>query len=400
MDGTIDALDTDDDGDGVLTSFEDVDGDGDPTNDDTDMDGTPNYLDADDDGDGTATSAEDADPNGDGDPADAVDTNMDGTPDFLDPNIPGEAMLTIDSPADGATVDAMVTVSGTADAGATVEVFVDGTSVGTTTADANGAWSLDVTLEEGMHAITASSDNGAMAGPVTVTVEGEMNDNMVAISSPADGETLDSTTFTVSGTATPGLEVTLLLDGMEVGTATADENGDWSIEVSTDNGDHTLEATVTDASSGEVSVTVDDGEEPGMLAVSLDSPSEGEVVSATPTFAGTATAGATVDVLVDGVSVGTTTADDNGDWTLTLGEDAALEAGMHAVEVNASLGEDSASAGPVSFEVDDAMSDDTEYMLVGGCTQTSAGTAPLAPAFAMLFLGLVGLLRRRRIVAK
>ena len=394
-DGTIDALDNDDDGDGVLTSFEDVDGDGDPTNDDTDMDGTPNYLDADDDGDGTATSAEEPDPNGDGDPADAADTNMDGTPDFLDPNIPGEAMLTIDSPTDGATVDAMVTVSGTADAGATVEVFVDGTSVGTATADVNGAWSLDVTLEEGQHAITASSDNGAMAGPVTVTVEAETN-NTVSITSPADGETLDETTFTVSGTATPGLEVTLLLDGMEVGTTTADENGDWSIEVTTDNGDHTLEATVTDASSGEITVTIDDGTTPGMLAVSIDSPSEGEVVSATPTFAGTATAGATIEVLVDGTSVGTTTADENGDWSLTLADADALGAGMHSVEVNASLDDEQASAGPVSFEVDESMTNDTELILVGGCAQANGGSAPLMPMLVMVLVGFVGLLRRRR----
>jgi len=52
-DGTIDALDSDDDDDGVLTIDEDVSNDGDPTNDDTDVDGTPNYLDPDSDGDGS-----------------------------------------------------------------------------------------------------------------------------------------------------------------------------------------------------------------------------------------------------------------------------------------------------------------------------------------------------------
>lgn len=39
--------DNDDDGDGVLTKDEDTNHDGDPTNDDSDGDGTPNYLDAD-----------------------------------------------------------------------------------------------------------------------------------------------------------------------------------------------------------------------------------------------------------------------------------------------------------------------------------------------------------------
>lgn len=42
-----DYLDVDDDGDGILTKFEDTDGDGNPMNDDTDGDGIPNYLDSD-----------------------------------------------------------------------------------------------------------------------------------------------------------------------------------------------------------------------------------------------------------------------------------------------------------------------------------------------------------------
>ncbi len=61
-DGTIDALEPDDDGDGVLTEDEDYGGnltvpnpDGDPTNDDTDGDSIPDYLDDDDDGDGELT---------------------------------------------------------------------------------------------------------------------------------------------------------------------------------------------------------------------------------------------------------------------------------------------------------------------------------------------------------
>ncbi|MCF2876573.1 gliding motility-associated C-terminal domain-containing protein, partial [Tenacibaculum sp. Cn5-1] len=54
-DGVSDYQDTDDDGDGVLTVDEDINNDGDPTNDDTDGDGTPDYLDTDDDNDGILT---------------------------------------------------------------------------------------------------------------------------------------------------------------------------------------------------------------------------------------------------------------------------------------------------------------------------------------------------------
>lgn len=71
----------DHDDDGVVTNAEDVDGDGDPSNDDTDEDGFANFFDPDDDGDGTLTKNEDA--NGDGDPTND-DTDGDGTPDYLD----------------------------------------------------------------------------------------------------------------------------------------------------------------------------------------------------------------------------------------------------------------------------------------------------------------------------
>lgn len=58
VEGLCDIYPLDDDGDGVLTLDEDVNGDGDPTDDDTDDDNLPNYLDDDDDGDGIPTADE------------------------------------------------------------------------------------------------------------------------------------------------------------------------------------------------------------------------------------------------------------------------------------------------------------------------------------------------------
>ena len=75
---------TDSDNDGLFDINEDYNGDGDPQNDDTDGDGLADYLDPDDDDDGLLTSTENADPNGDNDPADALDGDGDSTPDYLD----------------------------------------------------------------------------------------------------------------------------------------------------------------------------------------------------------------------------------------------------------------------------------------------------------------------------
>ena len=114
-DGLIDALDTDDDGDGILTLTEVPHGD-------TDSDGTPDYLDDDDDGDSILTSVEvgagDADSDGiddyldnddDGDSvptfveASAGDTDSDGNPDYLDPDDDGDGILTMTEVPQGDT---------------------------------------------------------------------------------------------------------------------------------------------------------------------------------------------------------------------------------------------------------------------------------------------------------
>lgn len=72
----IDALDPDDDNDGILTKNEDVNKDSSPINDDTDNDGVPNYLDANDDGDSKLTREEGG----------LKDTDNDGILDYLDNN--------------------------------------------------------------------------------------------------------------------------------------------------------------------------------------------------------------------------------------------------------------------------------------------------------------------------
>lgn len=75
-DNIIDALDPDDDNDGILTKNEDINKDSSPINDDTDNDGVPNYLDANDDGDDKLTIAEGG----------TKDTDNDGILDYLDKN--------------------------------------------------------------------------------------------------------------------------------------------------------------------------------------------------------------------------------------------------------------------------------------------------------------------------
>lgn len=74
-------VEADGDGDLVSNNDEDIDGDGDVYNDDTDGDLIPDFQDIDDDGDGVVTWLEDTD--GDGDPRND-DFDGDGIPNYLD----------------------------------------------------------------------------------------------------------------------------------------------------------------------------------------------------------------------------------------------------------------------------------------------------------------------------
>jgi len=84
----------DDDNDGVPTLLEDINGNGNLEDDDTDGDGIPNYKDADDDGDNVLTKRENPDLNDDGNVDDAQDTDGDTIPDYLDDDDDGDGVIT------------------------------------------------------------------------------------------------------------------------------------------------------------------------------------------------------------------------------------------------------------------------------------------------------------------
>ncbi|MBD3863664.1 FKBP-type peptidyl-prolyl cis-trans isomerase [Olleya marilimosa] len=79
--GLLTRIDTDYDLDSIPSHLEDLDGDGDGLNEDTDGDGVANFIDNDDDNDGVLTIDEDIDQ--DGDPTND-DTDGDGIPNYLD----------------------------------------------------------------------------------------------------------------------------------------------------------------------------------------------------------------------------------------------------------------------------------------------------------------------------
>jgi LPXTG-motif cell wall-anchored protein len=238
---------------------------------------------------------------------------------------------------------------------------VDGQEVGTTTANANGDWTLTPTspLGDGTHTITATqvdpSGNASPASsPVVITVDTVADPPR--ITSPAAGSTTNDTTPTVTGTAEPGATVEVSIDGSRVGTATAGSTGHWSLPTATPlpEGPHTVSAVQTDP-VGNVS-------EPASHAFVVDltapqapvitSPADGDVThDGTPAITGTGEPGSTVTVTVDGAVVGTATVTPLGTWTLAPA--SPLAPGAHTVSATQTdaAGNTSPAAAAVTFTV-------------------------------------------------
>lgn len=179
---------------------------------------------------------------------------------------------------DNLTNFSQVRINGTAALGSTVRLFDGTTEVGSATASGpGGAWSILTTaLADGAHNLTATATDAANnTGPastvLTVTVDTRAPvPPVLQLSPPSDNgisntdsiTTLSSLTFT--GFAEPGSTVGVFVDGVLLGTVTADGNSAWSFTTPPlADGPHRIAATATDAAgntstfSAPLVVTVD-----------------------------------------------------------------------------------------------------------------------------------------------
>ncbi len=261
-----------------------------------------------------------------------VDTTVPKTPGITGP-VTGTAVMTTTP-----------TISGTGEVSATVSIKdKDGKELCTTTVGADGTWECPIAepLPEGKHDLTVTqtdpAGNVSEVTPLTVTVSttkpkapsltGNMTNTAVMTSTP-----------TISGTADPGTTISITdADGKELCTTTANDDGQWSCTITEPlpEGENDLTITATDengitSESTPLKMTVDmtppnapviSGEQDGKMT--LDSP--------TGTISGTAEPGSTVTLFVDGKEIGSDTADEDGNWSITPAE--PLPEGEHELEI-------------------------------------------------------------------
>ena len=176
---------------------------------------------------------------------------------------------TISSPQNNTyDTDGSFSVSGSAEAGSTVELFEGTTSKGTTKIDSpEGAWSIPLSgVSEGSHTYSAKATDAAgntssASNTVTVTVDTKAP-SPPTITSPADNSYDTDGNITFSGTAEKGSTVKVYQDGATTAAgpqATASTtDGSWTISltgVSEQSTAHTFGFTATDAAGNESTAT-------------------------------------------------------------------------------------------------------------------------------------------------
>ncbi len=272
-------------------------------------------------------------------------------------SVDASVSIAILTPRDGSVLaDATPDVTGTADPGSTVSIAIDGVARGATTAGAFGGWSIPVTtaLDDGLHDLAAVALDGA--GNLGTDVASFTVDTRttVAILTPRDGETIVDPTPTVRGSAEPGATVVVRIDAAAIGMTTADAGGAWMLTATTAlaDGPHAIEAQAKDAvgnvASDRVDVTLVTDT---TTFVTIERPLDGAVIGETrPLLAGTAEAGASVAVRVDGALLATVFADAGGLWALVPA--APLANGPHTVSVTATDAVDNTATDTSTFTID------------------------------------------------
>ena len=207
-------------------------------------------------------------------------------------------------------------ITGTAEAGSTVEVTLPDGSKVSAKAGQDGNFSVPVSgLKEGdTVSVTATDDAGNTSNPTSVTV-GKGTDT-TAPSAPVVNPVKAGTTA-VTGTAEAGSTVEVTLpDGSKV-SAKADQDGNFSVPVSGLKEGDTVSVTATDDAgntSNPTSVTVGKGTDTTAPSAPVVNP----VKAGTTAVTGTAEAGSTVEVTLPDGSKVSAKADQDGNFSVPV----------------------------------------------------------------------------------
>ncbi len=247
---------------------------------------------------------------------------------------------TFQTPADEATVTAPTItgvtgnstagyeIKGTADANATVEIRnAGGTVIGTGTADGTGAFTVTIPAGEAgaNETLTAVAKNasGTESTPTTFQTPADPN---TPVATPIVETVTGSTTkgYEVKGTAEVGTTIEVrATDGTVLGTATTGPTGQYTVTLAS--GKATAKQTVNVVAKNDTGL--ESQPTTAMTPADVTTPTIGDITGDSTTgyeITGTADPNTTIEVRnPDGTIIGTTTTDDQGNFTVDLPAGAA-----------------------------------------------------------------------------
>ncbi|WP_223588872.1 Ig-like domain-containing protein [Neobacillus bataviensis] len=207
--------------------------------------------------------------------------------------------------------DQATSVTGTAEAGTTVEVKSGATVLGTATAADNGSFSVTIPVQPAGTTllVTATGSTGNVSRATKVTVR-----DTIPPVSPVVNAVTDKATA-VTGTAEAGSTVEVRAGNVVLGTGAAAQNGSFSVAIPIQSAGTTLAITAKDTFgnvSQAVQLTVIDTTPPAVPIVN-------EVTDQTTSVTGQAEAGSTVDVKAkNGTAIGTATTGVDSKFSVTI----------------------------------------------------------------------------------
>ena len=169
---------------------------------------------------------------------------------------PAAPTITSFSPDSGGVGDditnaTVLTLTGAAAVGSTVEIFDGATELGTTTTNGSGAWSYTTaTLGDGNHSFTAKAMDAAGNVSVASTAMAVTVDTVAPAAPVIANDLVNGSNVTFTGSAEANSTVTVYDGQTALGSTTANGNGAWSYTTSPGtlaNGAQTFTVTAMDA---------------------------------------------------------------------------------------------------------------------------------------------------------
>lgn len=159
-----------------------------------------------------------------------------------------------EAPSVNEVTDQSTKVTGTAEAGAKVEVSVDGTIVGSSTALVNGSFVIDIAKQvAGTElAVTATDGAGNVSEVTVVTVMDVKAPDAAQVNPVIHNDTI------VTGTTEAGATVKVMMGKVEIGTAIADAKGTFKVSVPKQKHKNILTVTATDEAGNVSKATIVD----------------------------------------------------------------------------------------------------------------------------------------------